>query len=55
MRQLSWAAEHGMFLQSSTLKFDEGGKPFPYTAGRANQVIQRSVEKAGHQREPRCL
>lgn len=23
-----WAAENGMHLQSSTLKFDESGKPF---------------------------
>ena len=23
-----WAAENGMYLQSSTLKFDESGKPF---------------------------
>lgn len=25
---------------------------FPCTAGRANKVVQRSMKKAGHQREP---
>jgi alkanesulfonate monooxygenase SsuD/methylene tetrahydromethanopterin reductase-like flavin-dependent oxidoreductase (luciferase family) len=44
-----WAAEQGMHLQSSTLKFDESGKPFHVQ--QAEQI--RLYKEAGHQREPR--
>jgi alkanesulfonate monooxygenase SsuD/methylene tetrahydromethanopterin reductase-like flavin-dependent oxidoreductase (luciferase family) len=48
-----WAAEHGMNLQSSTLKFDESGKPFHVQQAEQIKVFKEAWKKAGHQREPR--
>ena len=48
-----WAAENGMNLQSSTLKFDESGKPFHIQQAEQIRLYKDAWEKAGHQREPR--
>src|SRR6201995_4741311 len=48
-----WAAEHGMHLQSSTLKFDESGKPFHIQQAEQNRLYKEAWKKAGHNREPR--
>ena len=47
-----WAAENGMNLQSSTLKFDEGGKPFHIQQAEQIRLYKDAWKKAGHQREP---
>ena len=47
------AAENGMHLQSSTLKFDEGGKPFHVQQAEQIRFYKEAWKKAGHQREPR--
>jgi len=49
----AWAAERGMNLQSSTLKFDEGGKPFHVQQAEQIRVFRDAWKKAGHTREPR--
>ena len=48
-----WAAEQGMNLQSSTLKFDENGKPFHIQQAEQIRVYREAWKAAGHQREPR--
>jgi alkanesulfonate monooxygenase SsuD/methylene tetrahydromethanopterin reductase-like flavin-dependent oxidoreductase (luciferase family) len=48
-----WAAENGMNLQSSTLKFDESGKPFHIQQAEQIRLYKEAWKKAGHQREPR--
>src|ERR1700753_2953010 len=48
-----WAAENGMNLQSSTLKFDENGKPFHIQQAEQIRVYKEAWKKGGHQREPR--
>ena len=48
-----WAAELGLNLQSSTLKFDEGGKPFHVQQAEQIQVFRDAWKEAGHEREPR--
>lgn len=48
-----WAAENGMFLQSSTLKEDESGKPFHVQQAEQIRLYKEAWRKAGHQREPR--
>ena len=48
-----WAAEKGMNLQSSTLKFDESGKPFHVQQAEQIRVYKEAWKKAGHRREPR--
>jgi alkanesulfonate monooxygenase SsuD/methylene tetrahydromethanopterin reductase-like flavin-dependent oxidoreductase (luciferase family) len=48
-----WAAENGMNLQSSTLKFDESGKPFHIQQAEQIRLYKDAWKKAGHQREPR--
>jgi alkanesulfonate monooxygenase SsuD/methylene tetrahydromethanopterin reductase-like flavin-dependent oxidoreductase (luciferase family) len=48
-----WAAENGMFLQSSTLKEDESGKPFHVQQAKQIRLYKEAWKKAGHQREPR--
>lgn len=48
-----WAAEQGMNLQSSTLKYDESGKPFHIQQAEQIRVFKEAWKKAGHQREPR--
>lgn len=48
-----WAAENGMNLQSSTLKYDEGGKPFHVQQAEQIRLYREAWKKAGHRREPR--
>jgi alkanesulfonate monooxygenase SsuD/methylene tetrahydromethanopterin reductase-like flavin-dependent oxidoreductase (luciferase family) len=48
-----WAAEHGMNLQSSTLKDDENGKPFHVQQAEQIRAYKEAWKKAGHTREPR--
>lgn len=48
-----WAAEQGMHLQSSTLKFDESGKPFHVQQAEQIRIYKEAWKKAGHAREPR--
>jgi len=48
-----WAAEHAMNLQSSTLKFDESGKPFHIQQAEQIRIYKEAWIKAGHKREPR--
>jgi alkanesulfonate monooxygenase SsuD/methylene tetrahydromethanopterin reductase-like flavin-dependent oxidoreductase (luciferase family) len=48
-----WAAKLGMNLQSSTLKFDESGKPFHIQQAEQIRAFREAWRKAGHVREPR--
>jgi alkanesulfonate monooxygenase SsuD/methylene tetrahydromethanopterin reductase-like flavin-dependent oxidoreductase (luciferase family) len=48
-----WAAEKGMNLQSSTLKFDESGKPFHIQQAEQIRLYKEAWKKAGHEREAR--
>ena len=48
-----WAARHGMNLQSSTLKFDESGKPFHIQQAEQIRIYREAWKAAGHEREPR--
>jgi alkanesulfonate monooxygenase SsuD/methylene tetrahydromethanopterin reductase-like flavin-dependent oxidoreductase (luciferase family) len=48
-----WAARLGMNLQSSTLKFDEGGKPFHIQQADQIRAFRAAWKAAGHDREPR--
>lgn len=48
-----WAANMGMHLQSSTLKFDEGGKPFHIQQAEQIRIYKEAWKAAGHQREAR--
>jgi alkanesulfonate monooxygenase SsuD/methylene tetrahydromethanopterin reductase-like flavin-dependent oxidoreductase (luciferase family) len=48
-----WAAENGMYLQSSTLKFDESGKPFHIQQAEQIRLYKDAWKKAGREREPR--
>src|ERR1700712_1016435 len=48
-----WAAENGMHLQSSTLKFDESGKPFHIQQAEQIRLYKEAWKNAGHQREAR--
>ena len=48
-----WAAEKGMHLQSSTLKFDEGGQPFHVQQAHQIRLFREAWKKAGHKREGR--
>ncbi|MES0027673.1 LLM class flavin-dependent oxidoreductase [Mesorhizobium sp. M0040] len=48
-----WAAKLGMNLQSSTLKFDEGGKPFHIQQAEQIRAFREAWKSAGHAREPR--
>ncbi|MCO5236476.1 MAG: LLM class flavin-dependent oxidoreductase [Chitinophagaceae bacterium] len=48
-----WAAEKGMNLQSSTLKFDETQKPFHVQQAEQIRLYKEAWKEAGHQREPR--
>jgi len=48
-----WAAENGMHLQSSTLKFDESGKPFHIQQAEQIRAYKAAWKKAGHTREAR--
>jgi alkanesulfonate monooxygenase SsuD/methylene tetrahydromethanopterin reductase-like flavin-dependent oxidoreductase (luciferase family) len=48
-----WAARLGMNLQSSTLKFDESGKPFHIQQAEQIRAYRAAWKEAGHVREPR--
>src|SRR5213078_3381635 len=48
-----WAGELGMNLQSSTLKFDESGKPFHIQQAEQIRAYRDAWKAAGHQRTPR--
>lgn len=48
-----WAAEKGMHLQSSTLKFDESNKPFHIQQAEQIRLYREAWKKAGHARAPR--
>ena len=48
-----WAAENGMYLQSSTLKEDESGKPFHVQQAEQIRLYKEAWKKAGHIRKPR--
>jgi alkanesulfonate monooxygenase SsuD/methylene tetrahydromethanopterin reductase-like flavin-dependent oxidoreductase (luciferase family) len=49
----AWAAKVGMHLQSSTLKLDEGGKPFHIQQAEQIRAYRAAWKAAGHQRSPR--
>jgi alkanesulfonate monooxygenase SsuD/methylene tetrahydromethanopterin reductase-like flavin-dependent oxidoreductase (luciferase family) len=42
-----------MHLQSSTLKFDESGKPFHVQQAEQIRLYKKAWQKAGHQHKPR--
>lgn len=48
-----WAAEQGMHLQSSTLKFDETGEPLHIQQAKQIRMYKEAWKKAGHGREAR--
>lgn len=48
-----WAAKLGMNLQSSTLKFDEGGAPLHIQQAEQIRLYRAAWKEAGHKREPR--
>jgi alkanesulfonate monooxygenase SsuD/methylene tetrahydromethanopterin reductase-like flavin-dependent oxidoreductase (luciferase family) len=48
-----WAARLGLNLQSSTLKFDESGKPFHIQQAEQIEAYRAAWKAAGHAREPR--
>jgi alkanesulfonate monooxygenase SsuD/methylene tetrahydromethanopterin reductase-like flavin-dependent oxidoreductase (luciferase family) len=48
-----WAAKLGMNLQSSTLKFDESGKPFHIQQAEQIRAYRAAWTAAGHTRTPR--
>ena len=48
-----WAATLGMNLQSSTLKFDEGGEPLHVQQRKQIEAYREAWKEAGHQRQPR--
>ena len=48
-----WAAKLGMNLQSSTLKFDESGKPFHIQQAEQIRAYRAAWAAAGHTRTPR--
>jgi alkanesulfonate monooxygenase SsuD/methylene tetrahydromethanopterin reductase-like flavin-dependent oxidoreductase (luciferase family) len=48
-----WAARLGMNLQSSTLKFDESGKPFHIQQAEQIRAYRAAWAEADHQRTPR--
>jgi alkanesulfonate monooxygenase SsuD/methylene tetrahydromethanopterin reductase-like flavin-dependent oxidoreductase (luciferase family) len=48
-----WAAQHGMNLQSSTLKADESGEPFHVQQAKQIRAYRQAWQEAGHARTPR--
>jgi len=48
-----WAAQLGMNFQSSTLVFDEGGKPFHIQQAEQIAAYRKAWAEAGHTRTPR--
>jgi alkanesulfonate monooxygenase SsuD/methylene tetrahydromethanopterin reductase-like flavin-dependent oxidoreductase (luciferase family) len=49
----AWAGTLGMNLQSSTLKFDEGGEPLHVQQRKQIEAYRAAWTAAGHEREPR--
>jgi len=49
----AWAAQLGMNLQSSTLKFDETGEPFHIQQAKQIRAFREAWKGAGHARTPR--
>ena len=48
-----WAAQHGMHMQSSTLKADESGEPFHVQQAKQIRIYREAWAAAGHTRTPR--
>ena len=48
-----WAANLGMNLQSSTLKFDESGEPLHVQQRKQIEAYREAWQEAGHERSPR--
>ena len=48
-----WAAERGMNLMTSTLKFDESGQPLHIQQSEQIEAFREAWRAAGHEREPR--
>jgi alkanesulfonate monooxygenase SsuD/methylene tetrahydromethanopterin reductase-like flavin-dependent oxidoreductase (luciferase family) len=48
-----WAAQRGMNLMTSTLKWDESGQPLHVQQTEQIQAFLAAWKEAGHQREPR--
>lgn len=48
-----WAAQMGMNMQTSTLKFDESGEPLHLQQKRQIDAYRQAWKEAGHTREPR--
>jgi len=48
-----WAAQNKMHLQSSTLKYDENGKPFHIQQAEQIRLYKEAWKEAGHPGEPR--
>ncbi|MFE3836478.1 LLM class flavin-dependent oxidoreductase [Pseudogemmobacter sonorensis] len=48
-----WAAQMGMNLQSSTLKWDETGEPFHVQQAKQIRKYREAWKEAGHSRAPR--
>ncbi len=48
-----WAGKVGMNLQSSTLKFDESGKPFHVQQAEQIRLFKQAWKEAGHPHTPR--
>mgnify|MGYP001947183793 CR=1 FL=1 len=48
-----WAAQLGMNLQSSTLKWDESGEPLHIQQAKQIAIFREAWAEAGHDREPR--
>ncbi|MDX8052273.1 LLM class flavin-dependent oxidoreductase [Lentzea sp. BCCO 10_0798] len=49
----AWAAQQGMNLMSSTLKFDEGGAPFHVQQADQIRAFRKAWTEAGWEHEPR--
>jgi alkanesulfonate monooxygenase SsuD/methylene tetrahydromethanopterin reductase-like flavin-dependent oxidoreductase (luciferase family) len=49
----AWAAQLGMNMQSSTLKWDETGEPFHVQQAAQIRAFQAAWKEAGHARSPR--
>jgi alkanesulfonate monooxygenase SsuD/methylene tetrahydromethanopterin reductase-like flavin-dependent oxidoreductase (luciferase family) len=49
----AWAAQLGMNMQSSTLKFDESGEPFHVQQAAQIRAFHAAWKEAGHARTPR--
>ncbi len=50
----TWAAKLGMYLQSSTLKDDEDGRPFDVQQAAQIRAYREAWKEAGHARAPRA-